>query len=87
MIVRQGISQDELGIWESMRDWSADNLGINVSAKFHVAFTSQREKLLSNYTEAPCHKHQLALAILFTIIQASIEQSNSQYIKFIGPSK
>lgn len=34
MIIRQGTTQDELGIWEAMRDWSADGLGANVSAKF-----------------------------------------------------
>ncbi len=45
MIIRQGTTQDELGIWEAMRDWSADSLGANVSAKFYMGFTSDREQL------------------------------------------
>lgn len=45
MMIRQGQTQDELGIWEAMRDWSADGHGANVTAKFWVGFTKDREEL------------------------------------------
>jgi hypothetical protein len=37
--------QDDLGIWEAMKDWSADGLGANVTAKFTFAVTNTREEL------------------------------------------
>ena len=39
MIIRSGNTQDDLGIWEAMKDWSADGKGPNVTAKFYLAFT------------------------------------------------
>ena len=45
MIIRSGNTQDDLGIWEAMKDWSADGKGPNVTAKFYLAFTQSREKL------------------------------------------
>jgi len=47
MLVRQGSTQDEIGIWESMRDWSEDGKGVNISAKFHLAFTNNRTELFT----------------------------------------
>ena len=45
MLLRLGSTQDELGVWEAMRDWSADGKGINVTAKFYLAFTNSRDQL------------------------------------------
>ena len=45
MLIRQGQTQDELGIWEAMRDWSADGNAANVTGKFWVGFTKNREEL------------------------------------------
>jgi hypothetical protein len=45
MLIRQSNTQDELGIWEAMKDWSSDGQGANVSALFHLAFTNNREQL------------------------------------------
>jgi hypothetical protein len=39
MINRLGSTTDQLGIWESMVDTGYDGKGINVSAKFYLAFT------------------------------------------------
>jgi hypothetical protein len=43
MLIRQGQTQDELGIWETMKDWSVDGHGANVSVKFWVGFTKNKE--------------------------------------------
>ena len=44
MINRYGVTNDELGMWESMKDYSPDNLGINVTAKFYLSFTKDKEE-------------------------------------------
>ena len=43
MFHRVGVTSDELGVGESMRDYTSDNKGINVTAKFFLAFTTSRE--------------------------------------------
>lgn len=44
MFHRQGVTNDELGIWEPMRDYSFDNRGVNVSAKFYLAYTKTKKE-------------------------------------------
>ncbi len=39
MLHRVGATSDALGVWEGVNDNSFDGKGINVSAKFHLAFT------------------------------------------------
>lgn len=46
MINRLGSSSDNLGVYEGMRDYSNDNRGINISAKFFLEFSDSREKAL-----------------------------------------
>ena len=43
MIHRCGSSSDQLGVWEGIQDASMDGKGVNVSAKFYLAFTDSRE--------------------------------------------
>ena len=45
MFHRLGTTNDELGIWEPMKDISPDGRGINVTAKYFLAFTNNRETL------------------------------------------
>ena len=45
MFHRYGITNDELGIYEPMNDWSPDSRGINVTAKFYLSFTKNRDTL------------------------------------------
>ncbi len=45
VLIRQTNSQDELGIWETMRDWSADGMGANITQKFQLVITDNREDL------------------------------------------
>jgi hypothetical protein len=39
MINRVGATSDQLGVYEGINDYSFDGKGINVSSKFHLAFT------------------------------------------------
>ena len=43
MVNRLGKTNDQLGVGEAMRDDTPDEKGINVSAKFYLAFTHNRE--------------------------------------------
>ncbi len=45
MMIRQGSTQDDLGIWEALKDISGDGSNVNVNAKFYLAFTKEREEL------------------------------------------
>jgi hypothetical protein len=42
MLNRVGATSDQLGVWEGINDYSFDGKGINVTAKFTLAFTSKR---------------------------------------------
>ena len=44
MIHRAGTSSDQLGVWEGIFDPSLDSKGVNVSAKFYLAFTESRDQ-------------------------------------------
>ncbi len=44
MFHRYGVSQDELGLWEPMKDLAEDGKGVNVSAKWYLAYTKSREE-------------------------------------------
>ena len=46
MLHRCGTSSDQLGVWEGIVDPSADGKGVNVSAKFYLAFTETRDQAL-----------------------------------------
>lgn len=43
MLNRVGATSDQLGVWEGVNDYSFDGKGINVTAKFNLAFTSKRQ--------------------------------------------
>jgi hypothetical protein len=43
MINRLGTTSDALGVNEGVNDMAADGKKVNVSAKFHLAFTQTRE--------------------------------------------
>jgi hypothetical protein len=45
VLIRQTNSQDEMGIWETMRDWSADGKGSNISQSFTLVISDSREVL------------------------------------------
>lgn len=45
MFHRFGTTNDELGMQEPMRDWTPDGKGINVSAKYWVGFSTNRDYL------------------------------------------
>ena len=45
MFHRFGYTNDWLGVGEPMRDLGPDNLGINVSAKFYLAFSKSKEEV------------------------------------------
>ncbi|TNV85114.1 hypothetical protein FGO68_gene2057 [Halteria grandinella] len=44
MIHRLGSTSDQLGVGEGVNDYAIDGKGVNVSAKFYVAFTRDREE-------------------------------------------
>ena len=44
MIHRVGATSDQLGVWEGINDNSFDGKGVNVSAKFYLAFTADRRE-------------------------------------------
>ena len=54
LINRYGITTDELGIWEPMKDFTTDGKGPNVTAKFWIFFTNSRtdlyQKILERHT-------------------------------------
>jgi hypothetical protein len=45
LLHRYGITSDELGVWESMKDNTADGKGPNITARFYMSFTRSREDL------------------------------------------
>ena len=42
MLNRVGATSDNLGVWEGINDNAIDGKGVNVTAKFSLAFTSKR---------------------------------------------
>ena len=44
MFYRVGATSDQLGVYEGINDYSMDGKGINVTGKFHLAFTEKREE-------------------------------------------
>jgi len=45
VLIRQTNSQDELGIWETMRDWSADGMGANITQTFQLVIADNRDQI------------------------------------------
>ena len=43
MLNRVGATSDNLGVWEGINDNAIDGKGVNVTAKFSLAFTSKRQ--------------------------------------------
>ena len=39
LLQRNGITNDDLGMWEPMRDQTPDGKGPNISATFYLAYT------------------------------------------------
>ena len=70
MINRLGSSNDNLGVNEFMRDQTTDNKGINVTAKFYLAFASDKKTAIQTIfkrhllTQSPLHYFTVAYATL-----------------------
>jgi len=57
MFNRYGVTNDNLGVWESMQDLDQDNNLLNISASFKLAFSHSRDKIFelikNNHLEVP----------------------------------
>ena len=67
VLIRQTNSQDELGIWETMRDWSADGMGANITQKLKLVLADGREQLYR--TAQINHASSLASPLQFYSLQ------------------
>lgn len=79
MMHRLGSSSDQLGVSEGVADYSADGKGINVTAKFFVAFTEDREqayRLLQRKHLETMNQLQYYFSETFTIKNATSQMKH-----------